>query len=435
MKNLALQSLVVVSSLILWKCSGEETLNENSFKKKTAIQPPLKGVDVKSDIFSFQADEDQQILTKEGTIITIPANSLVDKNGKTVKGKVDLAYRSINSPAEIIASGIPLTYDSAGVAYDFLSAGMFEIHASQKGNDLEIKKGGNIQVDFASYKDGSEFSFYKIDEKKGDWSFKGKTNPTKNQGKVKRLEEFENSNLLVFDVDYSVHDELKAYNGLKWICIDEKGVDNPLKSKWMDKEYWYDITMKTLDESKGIYEVTLSNDKKNATFKVSPYLMEGETNADRIQAIASVNEAVAQRKELEQKIQLEADITRTFKISSFGTYNWDTIEKRIAEGALATTNASFRVDSEAVTKDMNVYLLSGKDNILSRITKKWDKLVYNPNEENKFLIILPDNYAAMSTTEEFKKAKNKANFEFSLKKVAKKIKSIEDLEALLASVH
>ena len=432
MKNLKSKNQIIylsVVALMVFSCStNNKKIVENL--KKTAINPPFEGIDLKGDNFTFNASKDSEIRTKEGTTISIPANSLVDINGKTIQGKANLSFKSINKASEIIVSGIPMTYDSAGIKNDFISAGMFDISATQKGKEIYIAQGKNINVDFASYKEGNDFSFYKIDKESGKWSFKGKSEPKINQVKLKKLKKFDEDNLVQLDVDYSTHEELQPFNGLKWICLDEK--DNPIKNKWILKENWREISLATFDESKGIYTIELSNDSKKVKFKVSPYLMENQTNSDMASKVNLLNETVKNKKLEEEKIQFEADIMRNYKIASFGTYNWDKIEKEVANGILAFTNAEFQINSKDLEKEVNVFHFSGKDKLLSRISKKWDKLVYNPNEVNKFLVVLPDNYVALSNENEFKVAKDSKTFLFHLKKRSKKIKSIDELDAILA---
>lgn len=421
---------IICTGLLLGACSQQQL--EDTADLKTAIKPPLKGIDVKRDLYRINPGQETTITTREGTTITIPANILVDESGKKIKGKVDLSYRAIDSPAEIIASGIPMGYDSSGVNYDFVSAGMFEIKAKSKGKEVFIAPGKSIGVDFASYTEGDDFSFYKINEESGKWSYKGITKPKKNEIKFKKLERFKDENLVVFDIDYSAHEELRPFHKLKWICIDPQEKDNPITHDWVAQERWFEMGLNPVDKEKGIYEVYLSNGVKEARFKVSPYQLENESIGDMNTKIAAMNETVRLKKEEEQRIQFEADITRNFEISSFGTYNWDKIEKEVAAGNLVVTNASFQVDSKDLSENRNIYHFSGKNKLLSRITQKWDKLLFDPNETNKILVVLPDNYVAISDASEFQRAKNEKYFVFRLKKRGKKIKSISELDELLA---
>jgi hypothetical protein len=421
---------ISVLAFAIYSCT---VAKDKKLKEKIAvIKPPFEGVDVPMNNFSFDASKDAKIETKEGTIITIPANSLVDSKGKKVKGKVDLTYRSINSPAEIIASGIPMTYDSSGVSYDFISAGMFEIGANQGSEKLEIAKGKNIDVDFASYKSGNDFSFYKIDQETGKWDFKGISTPKVNQRKKEKLKLFEDDNLFQLEVDYSTHDELKPFDGLKWLCLDEYDKNNPARNKWVLEEAWFDVSLSVVNSKKGIYKMTLSNSEKTISINVSPYLLENESTADITAKINTLNEKVKEKKEKEAQIQMEADILRNYKISSFGLYNWDKIDKLVETGELAVTDANFLINSKGLEEDAKIFHFSGKDKLLSRVSKKWDKLIFDPKGVNKILVVLAGNLVAISEYSEFLKARGSKNFQFNLRKRAKKINSIADIDAILA---
>jgi hypothetical protein len=423
-------TLALFCFITLNSCKNSENKLVSN-EKSSVIKPPFDGVEVKADQFSFDASEDSEIITKEGTTIRIPANSLVDAKGKAVKGKVNLSYRSINTPAEIIASGIPMSYDSSGVKYDFISAGMFEIGAKQKGKDLEIASGKAIDVEFASYKSGDDFFFYKIDTETGKWDYKGISTPKENKLKKEKLKLFEDDNLFQLEIDYSLRPELKPFNGLKWLCLDKTEKDNPITNKWILDEIWYDIILNPIDAKKGIYKMILSNSSKVVSFKVSPYLLESENKADFAEKIKNLNETIKLKKAEEEKIQFEADIIRNYKISSFGLYNWDKLDKLVESGELAVLDASFLIDSKQLEDDMSVFHFSGKDKLLSRVTKKWDKMIIDPKGVNKILIVLAGNLVAVSEYAVFIKAQGSKNFLFNLKKRAKKINSLQDIDAIL----
>lgn len=426
---------LLLGAAVLSSCSNQ-VQQKLPGQPQTAIQPPFKGIDVEAEVYTIEASKKSVIETPEGTIITVPESCLVDQNGQKIKGKVAVTYRAIDKPSEIMISGIPMTYDSAGVQNDFISAGMFEIQASQNNKEVFIEKGKSIAVEFGSYTPGDDFNFYKIDEKSGDWTYQGTNKSTVNLKKEEKLKNFLDDNFLEFDIDYSVHDELKDFDGLKWLCVDENDAVNPTKNKDLLDENWWDIELKTLDEKNGIYLVKLSNSERSVSFKVTPYVLEGETAdiAGMNSKIAQLNETVAAKKEEEKSIQLQADIIRSFNIPSFGTYNWDKIQKEVAGGDLFVTNASFKVDSKMVNEERKVFHFSGDSKLLSREASSWNQLLFRPKEKNYLLMIMPGNYVAVSSTKDFNSAQSNSNqvFEMTTRKV--KINSVEDLDKLLASL-
>jgi hypothetical protein len=423
--------LVTVAILIVFSCSNQKKILKNT--KISVINPPFEGIEIPEDQFTIDASIDEIIRTKEGTKIIIPANSLKNKKGEIISGKAQIHYKSINTPAEIMLSGIPMRYDSAGVKLDFISAGMFQVDASQNGEKLDIVNGKKVDVQFASYKEGDDFSFYKMNEQSGSWAYKGISTPVANEEKEVKLKNFGEDNLFQLDIDYSTNKELEPFNGLKWLCLD-KTEKNPINAPRILKELWHEIELKTIDSKKGVYQMTLIDPTEVIKFKVSPYLMNEEGMEEMTNKIANLNETIRLRKEEEEKIQFEADILRNYSISSFGTYNWDKIEREMLAGNLASTDAVFELENSKIDEKTSIFHFSGKDKLLSRVDNKWEKLVYNPQEKNLFIIVLPNNYVAVSDESDFQQAINSKTKLFKLKKKAQKVSSIKDLDEILAKI-
>ncbi|MCP4438344.1 MAG: OmpA family protein [Aureispira sp.] len=125
----------------------------------------------------FNAEEGLDfVYERSGTRITIPANALVDKDGRSVKGEVDLSYREFRDFADFIASDIPMTHRGG----QFHSGGMFEMNAQQKGENVFIRQGEYMDVEFELTADSiSDLSFYKYDGV--DWSTMGALDRTSQQ--------------------------------------------------------------------------------------------------------------------------------------------------------------------------------------------------------------------------------------------------------------
>lgn len=139
-------------------------------KRHPLVKPPVKGLDVYPDVYSYSAMTGTAIRYGSGTKLSIPAMAFEDANGTTVTGNVDITYREFRDPVDIVLSGIPMSYDSGGVAGDFESAGMFEINASQNGTEVFLKDDKQIGVEFAVVDTASTFNFYRLDEKNG-WEY------------------------------------------------------------------------------------------------------------------------------------------------------------------------------------------------------------------------------------------------------------------------
>ena len=139
-------------------------------KPHPLVKPPVKGLDVAPDVFSYNGLTGSTIEYGSGTTISIPANAFEDANGAVVTGSVDISYREFRDPVDIVLSGIPMTYDTSGVTENFESAGMFEINASQNGSEVYLRDGMNIDMNFSVVDTASTFNFYRLDEKNG-WEY------------------------------------------------------------------------------------------------------------------------------------------------------------------------------------------------------------------------------------------------------------------------
>jgi frataxin-like iron-binding protein CyaY len=154
---------VVVATLLLTNNLEQET--------ETTVKPPIAELDSKPLAFSVDAGKDTVIITESGSQIKISANSFVDKNGSPITGKVEINYREFHDVVDIFLSGIPMTYDSAGTQYHFESAGMFEIKGFQNHEEVFISDASPVNILLASKQEGERFNIYKLDDKKGEWSY------------------------------------------------------------------------------------------------------------------------------------------------------------------------------------------------------------------------------------------------------------------------
>lgn len=140
----------------------------------TFVNPPIKGIDVARKYYNINPSIENVLVYSSGTKIFIPANAFVDKEGNSITENVKIAYREFRDQVDILVSGIPMKYDSAGSVNDFESAGMFEMFASVGKDPVELAKGKNIDLNFASTSVDSTYNFYAYDDKTGNWEFQNR---------------------------------------------------------------------------------------------------------------------------------------------------------------------------------------------------------------------------------------------------------------------
>ena len=151
---------------------------------KPCISPPIKGLNIPFTTFKVIAEKGANLDFKTGSKLVIPKNAFADENGKLVKGEVELRYREFHDPAEFFVSGIPMTYDSAGVKYQFESAGMMDMEAFQNGKKINMAPQKSIDVQLASNYKGSEYNLYKLDTVKNNWACLGKDKVVSNSNEA-----------------------------------------------------------------------------------------------------------------------------------------------------------------------------------------------------------------------------------------------------------
>lgn len=123
-----------------------------------------QSINVRYNELEINNEEAKTLKLENGTTIHIPAYSFIDKNGRPVKGKVKLNYRELHSASDIIASGVPMAYDSAGVQNNLETAGMFEIRGKKGKEPVYIAQGKSIDVQFASRHEGEGFGHYYLED-------------------------------------------------------------------------------------------------------------------------------------------------------------------------------------------------------------------------------------------------------------------------------
>ncbi len=120
--------------------------NEDLFGKyKTAPQT-----------FSIDPTVEQKITGKQGTILVFPANSLVDKNGNTPKGKIQISLTECYEMADMIMNRLSTT--SNGKMLE--TAGMVNVVATSNGEELQLKKESPYTVEFPKKTKKDDFHLF-----------------------------------------------------------------------------------------------------------------------------------------------------------------------------------------------------------------------------------------------------------------------------------
>ena len=446
---------------------GETTIGSvmiNDEPIKLLVNQPFKNISqVPEHLSHLDPSTPKSYKLNSGTVINVPANAFVDVDGNPVTGTIDLKFTEIHSPAEIIASGIPMKFiDEDGKEQQMQSAGMFEIEGEQNQRPVRIAEGKTIEISLVSDVEGA-YDFWSFDEVKGNWINEGaieakegasqNITPTVRQNKIQALKKrtknkpqkpaFSDANKLVFnDLDLSHCPDLKGQDPLVLIYVGTDESKAPQKNKWIRKPgIWHKKTIKPVPGKDGVYQLTLLGDKMyQIEAKAAPTALEiDKANADYQRELANYKAGVDLLRDEEALIENRKTFVRLAAVRGFGKYNYDVMWKR--DDAVSLT-ADFEIEevSDMVKNKSMVYLITDNGRtVVSLPQRNWDKFRFSPKADNKIVAILPDNTAAVFTETDFEEQKKELinaegdEFVFSLDKREDKIESLEDLD--LSLIH
>jgi hypothetical protein len=171
--------------------SNTESVSANSaMLSKMHITPPIKGMDVPFQKYSVDAAKGGEFHTDKGASIHVPKNAFADDKGNAIKGEVELRFREFHNPIDFFLCGIPMSYDSAGVRYQFESAGMVELLGFREGKPVYILPGKKVDIELDSKrKGGTEYNVYKFDTASCNWVYLGKDKAMKSKNSTASLSE------------------------------------------------------------------------------------------------------------------------------------------------------------------------------------------------------------------------------------------------------
>ena len=415
--------LFLAAGLMIAACNEAPEIASNEKEDKDPIASvidPLTGIDELTKVFTIDPTIAQTIQLANGGSIEFPANAFVDSNGNPVTGNVDVNWQEFHSLGDIIVSGIPMKYDSAGVANDLTSGGMFTISASQKNKDLELAPGKKAKVNLASIQDTPCYNFYELDEETGDWKYETtKEAEPLEEEEEDRAEVEKPSNILDVQVSTAKFPELNADDIVGWKTVGE--MDPTIKNLSRSHQ-----TKARLSKEGSDYVIEFQNLDVKKSVKVQPYLME-EAMAD-----SKVNEVELNR-EIAELAQYQADVAagrviRSIEIDNFGTYNWDIINKR--ENSLPLL-AKFDFSRKVNTDLVALYLISPDENVVVNYSADGkDPFSFDPEKKNCLIAIMPDNKLYAVSDAGFDKARSKEKGQvctFKFKDSGIKLKSSKDI--------
>jgi len=181
-----LASLIIFASVLYSNDNGRQQDNTTSNAtnisvsvQKTEIlpfvNPPIDSINVPWEKLLVDAAKGGVLINNRGSRLSFPEMAFIDSSGNAIKeGKVEIRYREFMDQIDQVVSGIPMTYDSAGTTYQFLSAGMIEVKGFLNNQEVAIAPEKKIEVDLVSNIPGTEYNLYELNPKERNWDCLGK---------------------------------------------------------------------------------------------------------------------------------------------------------------------------------------------------------------------------------------------------------------------
>lgn len=428
----------------------------------------LKGVEkpfsqeVKSTVISFtlNSSKSDTLHLENGTTIYIPENIFVDSKNQLVTGEIKLDYTEFHNAPEILISGIPMKWDSAGKAIDFQTAGMMEIRAFQNGEILNIVKGKSITVDMASYAEGEDYGSFYFNETENNWSCLTASTSKENTYKKDQLNNIENEKEVVLikplaydpeaytfdlDINYSKFPELKELNGIMWQYAGKSSKDDPRNVPDFKLKKWNNIQIDRMPSADSEFSLKLL-DVNNKTFAtvVKPVLR-GKMLEAAEKLFAAKFEAYQKKLEFKkaekERLAKQADMFRTFEVQNMGIYNYDR-QLKLEDRIDLLVDFDFGGQGDSDINKIEIFLITGNGKAVVHYPKyNWNLFAFSPSSDNKLIAVLPHDKIAVFSQKDFNaldlkqfKKGGRSNFTFKMKILDTAIKSPEQLNNMLVSL-
>ena len=447
-----------MGALLIVQCT---TLNSGSeISSKRQIERPFDNVDIAFIESEINAQEGDIILFESGTRIHVPANSFVDGSGKDVQGMVEITYREFASAADILISGIPMKYDSAGVTQEFQSAGMMEIRAYQGNEELALKEGKEITVEMATEAEDRDYKSYYFDNEEGEWVYKSTDIVMDNSYREDLLKKLDleepespvykpsayDPDAYTFDlnINYKRFPELRDLNGVMWQYASNAEENNPESIKLLKETQWTKVSITRVKDNDGVFKLKLTDGKAKYSTVILPVLrgrsLEKATEKFN-ESFAAYEESKLRIQQEKERIKQQAKLLRVFSVSQMGIYNYDR-QLKFEDRVELAARFDFGKDANLDFNKIHIFLVCGNDQSVVKYPKEqWELFAFSPSESNKLVAVMPgDKVAVMSSSEfreldltKFSKGKRTPHT-FKLKSIEGTMASKEDLSQLLNSL-
>ncbi len=431
---------ILVAVLGLFSCDNVQ--EDKVVFEKFKIQSPFKNIDIDFESFNVLNEKGGKIELAEGGYIDIPAGAFSNDSGQVLSGGIEIKFRDFKNPAEIIASGIPMTYDSLGTSSDFQSAGMYEIKAFQNGKEVSVTGGKQIEVGLTSARADADYNFYDLKED-GNWNYNFTCKPNENPLYAEKIEEAKKSlkakepirpvkaddSTLVFDFAYNkgAFPELAAFKNVLWTPFNNAKAFNEVT-----KSHVTSVTIEKNERYGGVYNLKVwIKGRQTRLYALPVFIGDDYVNANE-QFELSMEEYKKEWGAKQTEIaRLSADqkFIRSSMITGMGIYNYDRIYKR---KNLIVLNASFMIENKSSFQISKVYLVSNNKDVIYYTSDRFNRFGYLSFANNTIVAVLPnDEIGYCKITPDIK---NVTSHEFKLTIADQKLESPDQINEFFESL-
>lgn len=448
-------AVVIVSGKTPYENQVQKNIQE-SVRTVALIQPPLPGQEIPYTNYRISAKNGGVIHHFTGSDISIPGSAFQNLGNIETTDSIDIRYREFHDPLDIFLSGIPMIYDSAGTKRNLESAGMIEIRAFTKNQELQLKTDQKIQIQMVSGSDDPKFNLYELDTVSRNWIYKGKdfiekTGHGEGASITKRKAlPMDNSKLVAepepikpvlndpkkysFKIDYDKQEfpELSAYEDVLFEVIEPSVSGQKLTACMQFKPIFYNINWSQIllfsSDEPGVYIVKLKKADTTISLNARPVFDEAhyskalETFEAKHKQASQQNtsKALEEQKKLdeincelskyksaqlvatEKRMFTGANALRVFSINRTGVHNIDTPLPPPPFAALFKKNETDKKNkAEASLSYNNIYLVEKGKNTVYRFTKG-EAVRCNPTVQNLMWTVTDDNKIAFFRNSDFK---------------------------------
>lgn len=398
------------------------------FVRATANRPFSFEEDLEGETFTIQNPaEATSFTTQSGTTLAVPANAIVDAEGKTVSGPVTIRYREFNTVAEIISSGIPMTVKGEAEEVDWMqTAGMFEIRGFQDGQAVSMAPGKSIEVGLISPVDGA-YDAWVLDDETNEWTNLGAgADPVEVPMEGARLNNldrqieeleaktaeapqkpsYEKQNEIKIEDPANLNQfpELRDSRTHLFVYAGSDKSKAPKKNPWIRDKDWSRYELAAGPKT-GVYELTLLAEDTIFSMLVE----KAPKPADLAAAKAAYQELLADYKanmtslrDLEAVRSQQRAYRRTIAAQGFGIYNYDILWKSPRSVPLMA-DFNFGDMPETLKNAVTVYFVTKNNQVVVGLDRySWDRFRFDPTMDNKLIAVLPDNQVALFKQTSFK---------------------------------